>query len=111
MCSLDGYFEGSREPPKTSRLQQWNRGNWYESAMQNTNDMDKSKFGGILIEFALKFHSLKAFAEILLQILSPVQDGELWTGTNSAPAVVNRLYDGIIGGFEEAILREKALIA
>lgn len=103
--------KGAENPPKTSKLRQWSRGNWYESAMQKTNDMDESNFGDILTEFASDFQSLKPLAETLRQILFPVQDGELWTGTNSSPAVVNRLYDGIIGGFEEAILREKVLIA
>ena len=102
--------KGAENPPKTSKLRQWNRGNWYESAMQKTNDMDKSNFGGILTEFAPDFHSLKPLAETLRQILFLVQDGELWTGTDSLPAVVNRLYDGIIGGFEESILREKVFM-
>ena len=79
--------------------------------MQKTNDMDKSNFGAILTEFAPDFHSLKPLAETLRQILFPVQDGELWTGTDSLPTVVNRLYDGIIGGFKEAIFREKVLMA
>lgn len=73
--------------------------------------MDKNSFGVILTEFAPDFHFLKPLAKILYQLLFPVQDGELWTGTDSAPAVVNRLYNGIIGGFEEAILWEKVLIA
>jgi hypothetical protein len=103
--------KGAENPPRSSRLRQWNRGNWHESAMQKTNDMDKNNFGSILAEFNPEFHSIKSLAEALRQILFPVQDGELWTGTDSAPAVVNGLYDGIIGGFEEAILREKALIA
>lgn len=103
--------KGAENPPKTSKLQQWNKGNRYESAMQKTNDMDKSNFGGILTDFASNFHSLKPLAETLCQILFPVQNGELWTGTDNAPAVVNKLYYGIIGGFEEAILREKVLIA
>ena len=79
--------------------------------MQKTNDMDKNNFVSILAEFPPEFHSLKPLAETLRQILFLVEDGELWTGTNSAPAVVNGIYDGIISGFEEAILQEEGLIA
>jgi hypothetical protein len=46
-------------PPRTSKLRQWNKGNWDESAIQKTNDMDKDNFGSILAESTPEFHSLK----------------------------------------------------
>ena len=103
---------GNENPPKTSRLRQWNQGTWDESAKLKTHDMDKNHFSSIILsEFPLQFHSMKPLAEDLRRILFPVQDGELWTGTDSSPAAINTLYDGIIGAFEVAILRENASIA
>ena len=102
---------GNENPPETSRLREWNQGTWDESAKLKTHDMDKNHFANIILsEFLPQFHSLKPLAEDLRRILFPVQDGELWTGTNGSLAGINALYDGIIGAFEEAILREKMTI-
>lgn len=99
---------GRENPPVDSKLRVWNRGSWYESAMQKTHDMHKGNFGDILAEFLPEHNTLKPLAEALRLLLFPTEDGELWTGTNSAPEFVNALYAGIIGAFDGAIEREKA---
>ncbi|KND86276.1 hypothetical protein TOPH_09086 [Tolypocladium ophioglossoides CBS 100239] len=96
----------SENPPRTSKLRQWSRGSFYEIATRKTIDMDKENFRSILEEFTPEFHSLKPLAETLRQILFPLEDGAIWTGTDSSPEAVNVLYDGIIGAFDEAITFE-----
>lgn len=101
---------GAENPPVGSKLRVWNRGAWYELAMQKTHDMHKENFRETLAEFPSTHNSLKPFAEALRQIFFPI-DGTLWTGTNSASEFVYALYAGNIGaclrGHRE---REKELI-
>jgi len=74
--------------------------------------MGKNHFASVILsEFLPQFHSLKLLAEDLRQILFPVQDGELWTGTEGSSAAINDIYDGIVAAFERAILRENASIS
>jgi hypothetical protein len=42
-------------------------------------------------------------AEGLRQILFPLRDGISWTGTDGSPEAVDKLYDGMIRAFEEAL--------
>lgn len=51
----------------------------------------------------MEFESLKPLAGRLHQILFPMRDGIIWTGTDASPGAVDMLYDGMIGAFEEAI--------
>ncbi len=96
--------------PTTSRLRLWSNGSWEESAMAKMSDMEEVNFrNGILAEFPPEFRSLGPLAETLRQLLFPVEDGVLWTGTVSALSAVNGLYDGIIGAFDGAIMQEKSL--
>jgi len=97
---------GADIPPVNSKLRVWNRGTWYQSAMQKTHDMHKENLKDILEEFPSAYNSLKPLAEALRQLLFPIEDGALWTGTNGAPEFVYALYAGIIGAFEGAIARE-----
>ncbi|KAK3372291.1 serine/threonine-protein kinase Sgk2 [Podospora didyma] len=84
---------------------------WGEVAAQKENLMGgKETFAEILAEFTPEFGSLKPLAETLRQILLfPVGiDGEIiWTGTDGTPEAVNRLYDEMIGAFEDAIAEMK----
>ncbi|KAK3934175.1 hypothetical protein QBC46DRAFT_274358, partial [Diplogelasinospora grovesii] len=75
-------------------------------AVRKSLDMDQDSFQNILEEFTPEFHSLKPLAESLRQILFPLRDGVIWTGTDGSPEAVDRLYDGMIRAFEEAITSE-----
>jgi hypothetical protein len=68
--------------------------------------MDQDSFRSILEEFAHEFHPLKPLAESLRQILFPLRDGAIWKGTDGSPEAVDKLYDGMIRAFEEAIAYE-----
>lgn len=91
------------DPPETSKLRQWSSGDWNELAARKSVDMDRDRFPDILKEFAPEFHSLKSLADGLRQILFPLRDGAIWTGTDGLPAAVDTLYDGMIHAFEGAI--------
>ncbi|KAI5923465.1 FunK1 protein kinase [Camillea tinctor] len=93
----------AEDPPETSRLRQWSNGDWDELAVRKSLDMDHNGFQTILGEFTPEFHSVKPLAESLRQILFPLRDGVIWTGTDSSPEAVDKLYDGMICAFEEAI--------
>ena len=98
--------ERAENPPRTSRLRQWNKGSWDESAMKKTHDMNHDNFAVLLAGFTPEFDSLKPLAETLRQILFPIEENEIWTGTDSAPIVVNRLYNEIVSAFNAAINQE-----
>ncbi|CRL22818.1 Tyrosine-protein kinase, active site [Penicillium camemberti] len=100
---------GAQNPPRTSALRQWNQGTWDESAMRKTQDMTDTNFGRILAEFNPEHQLLKPVAENMRQLLFPIKDEAIWTGTDSSPKAVNELYDGIIDAFEVAISQQKIL--
>lgn len=69
--------------------------------------MDQNRFRDILDEFPFEIYSLKPLAETLRRALFPLRDGVIWTGTDDSPeGVVDKLYDGMISAFEEAIAAE-----
>ncbi|KAK4169908.1 hypothetical protein QBC43DRAFT_374958 [Cladorrhinum sp. PSN259] len=72
----------AEDPPETSKLRQWSNGGWGELAV-------------------LSFP--EPLAERLRQVLFPLRDGALWTGTDGSPEAVDKLYDEMIRAFEEAI--------
>lgn len=96
----------TEDPPETSKLRQWSNGSWDKLAVRKSLDMDQHNLQSILEEFTVEFESLKPLAERLHQILFPVRDGVIWTGTERSPEAVDRLYDGMIGAFEKAITFE-----
>ncbi|KAM5361949.1 hypothetical protein ACJA88_014258 [Fusarium oxysporum] len=96
----------TENPPETSKLRQWSNGDWNELAVRKALDMNQDNFRHILEEFTPEFHSLKPLAESLRQILFPLRDGVIWTGTDGSPEAVSKLYDGITRAFEEAIASE-----
>jgi len=71
-------------PPPGSRLKMWNRGTWEES---------------------------EPLAQKMRSLLFPIEDGKLWTRTDGSAAAANALYEELIGAFEDAVLREKALVS
>ncbi|KAI1662452.1 FunK1 protein kinase [Daldinia decipiens] len=96
----------AENPPETSKLRQWSDGDWEKLAVLKSLDMDQDSFQNILEEFTLTFHSLKPLAESLRQILFPLRNGVIWTGTNDSPEAVDMLYDIMIHTFEETIASE-----
>ncbi|GKT64226.1 hypothetical protein ColTof3_11565 [Colletotrichum tofieldiae] len=93
----------AENPPETSKLRQWSNGDWKELAVRKSFDMDQDNFQSILEEFTSEFHSLKPLAERLRQILFPLRDGVICTGSDGSPEAVDKLYDGMIRAFEEAV--------
>ncbi|KZZ95972.1 serine/threonine-protein kinase Sgk2 [Moelleriella libera RCEF 2490] len=96
----------TENPPETSKLRQWSSGDWDELAVRKSLDMNEGGFQTILEEFAPEFSSLKPLAERLRQLLFPLRAGVIWTGTDGSPEAVDKLYDGMIRAFEEAITSE-----
>ncbi|KAI1779308.1 FunK1 protein kinase [Hypoxylon cercidicola] len=96
----------TENPPETSKLRQWSNGNWNKLAVRKSLDMDQNGFQTLLGEFTPEFHSLKPLAESLRQILFPLQAGVIWTGTDGSVEATDKLYDGMIRAFEEAIAFE-----
>ncbi|KID81155.1 serine/threonine-protein kinase Sgk2 [Metarhizium guizhouense ARSEF 977] len=96
----------SENPPEMSKLRHWSNGDWNELAIRKCLDMGQDNFAIILREFTPEFHSLKSLAEGLRQILFPLEDGVIWTGTHGSPEAVDELYDGMIRAFEGAIANE-----
>ncbi|CAH0043014.1 unnamed protein product [Clonostachys rhizophaga] len=94
------------DPPEASKLRQWSNGYWNQLAVRKSLDMDQDNFQSILDEFPPDFHPLKPLAESLRQILFPLRDGVIWTGTDGLPEAVDKLYDRMIRAFEEAIASE-----
>lgn len=93
----------AEDPPERSRLRQWSNGDWDELAVCKCFDMERDNFEGILEEFASEFHSLKPLAESLRHLLFPLRNGVTWIGSEGEPGAVDKLYDGIICAFEEAL--------
>ncbi|OBT92993.1 hypothetical protein VE01_08637 [Pseudogymnoascus verrucosus] len=94
------------DPPETSKLRQWSKGEWEELAVRKSLDMCQDSFHSILEEFKVEFESLKPVAKRLHRILFPMRDGIIWTETDGSPEAVDKLYDGMIEALEEAIALE-----
>ncbi|CAH0046051.1 unnamed protein product [Clonostachys solani] len=97
----------TENPPETSKLRKWSNGEWNELAVRKSLDMDQDSFQSILEEFTPEFHPLKPLAENLRQILFPLRDGVIWTGTDGSPEAVDKLYDGMIRAFEVVVASER----
>ncbi|KAI0883699.1 uncharacterized protein GGS22DRAFT_165863 [Annulohypoxylon maeteangense] len=91
--------------PEDSKLHDWSQGTWQDSARKKAHFMEKSNFTYILDEFPEEHETLKPLAEDLRDILFPMEGDEIFTGTDLAAE--NRIYNGMIGAFEWAILQEK----
>ncbi|KAK2599067.1 hypothetical protein QQS21_005473 [Conoideocrella luteorostrata] len=91
--------------PEDSKLHGWSQGTWGDSARKKVHFMEKSNFTYILDEFPEEHETLKPLAEDLRDILFPMEGDGIFTGTDSAAE--NRIYNGMIGAFEWAILQER----
>ncbi|KAL5349850.1 hypothetical protein ACLOAV_004884 [Pseudogymnoascus australis] len=96
----------TEDPSETSKLRQWSNGDWEELAVRKSLDMGQKNFQSILGEFGVEFESLKPLAERLRQVMFPVRDGVVWTGTDGSLEAEDSVYDGMIEAFEEAIASE-----
>ena len=96
--------------PLGSKLEAWSRGTWDDPALPQRKllDMTRDGFQTILKEFGPQYHSLKLLAERLHEILFPLREGAIWTGTDLSREGTDKLYDGMIRVFEDAIAAEKA---
>ena len=82
----------------------WNTcGDWEELAARKSLDMNEDGFQNILGEFTGKFHSVRPLAESLRQILFPLQDGLIWTGTDLSSEARSALYSRMVWALEEAM--------
>lgn len=96
----------TESPPESSKLRQWSSGDWDELAARKSLDTGQDGFQTILREFPSELHSLKALAESIRQVLFPLRAGVIWTGTDDSPEAADKLYDGMICAFEDAIISQ-----
>ena len=89
-------------PPEASKLRQWSNGDWNELAARKSFDVEKG-FQDVLAEFTPEFCSLKPLVETLRQIIFPLRDGAIWTGSDSSPEAIDKLYHEMVQAFEAAI--------
>ena len=93
-----------RMPPTTSKLQEWMKGSFPEVEETKMRHLEASGFQEILGEFAPRFQGVKVLAEELHGILFPVVEETLFTGTDTSEEGVEKLYGGVIGAINKAIL-------
>jgi hypothetical protein len=65
--------------------------------------MNRDGFLRIPNEFSKEFEHLEGLAKGLNELLFPIRDGELFTGTDMDQDGLNRPYDGIINAFNRSI--------
>jgi hypothetical protein len=87
-------------PIMTSRLRRWYSGTYTEIGQNKLGDMDKNRFEGIIAEFAPRFEQLKQLARELRNVLFPIKDRAIFTGTFRDNDI---MYDGMIKAFNSAI--------
>ncbi len=92
-----------RHQPETSRLRGWCSTNFRAVSQNKLVDMSPDGFPRILAEFSTAFSGLRGLATELHQLLFPIRDEEIFTGTDMDQAETNRLYNGIIDAFNRAI--------
>jgi Fungal protein kinase len=93
-----------RMPPTTSKLHGWMKGSFPEVEETKMRHLKASGFREILSEFPPRFQDVKVLAEELHEVLFPFVEGSLFTGTDVSEEGVEKLYGGVIGAFDKAIL-------
>ncbi|KAI1279116.1 FunK1 protein kinase [Xylaria sp. FL0933] len=94
-------------PPETSKLRQWSNGDWSQLAARKSLDVEPGGFENILEEFSREYYPFKPLARSLRQVLFPLREGALWTGTDDSSESREKLYGEITHAFEEAIASER----
>lgn len=92
-----------RYQPETSRLWGWCSTDFRSVSRNKSVDMSPEGFSRILGEFSTQFKPLKGLARELRQLLFPIRDGYLFTGSEMDQDGINRLYDGMIDAFNRSI--------
>ncbi|KAH6957780.1 hypothetical protein BKA56DRAFT_601420 [Ilyonectria sp. MPI-CAGE-AT-0026] len=92
-----------RYQPQASRLWGWCSTDFRSVSRNKLVDMSPEGFLRILDEFSTEFEPLKGLARELRQLLFPTRDGHLFTGSDMDQDGINRLYDGMIDGFDRSI--------
>ena len=64
--------------------------------------MDATNFDRITAEFTPEFKQLKGLAAKRREVLFPVRDGKLWTGTDMTEEGTSALYSNMINAFDMA---------
>ncbi|RMZ90674.1 hypothetical protein DV736_g2093, partial [Chaetothyriales sp. CBS 134916] len=100
-CARRGW-EFSNKPTDQSRskLRAWYTGNYEDIANAKRGNMDANGFGFILRELPPKFECVKALCREWRELLFPIRDNALFTGTPKDPEI---LYVPIIKAFDKAI--------
>ncbi|KAF4771579.1 hypothetical protein HAV15_004139 [Penicillium sp. str.  len=86
----------------TSALQMWTQGRPVDKARTKTEDMHAERFRTIMDEFTPEFKVLFDLPEELRDLLFPMRDGKLWTGTYHTTQGTASLYNGMIDAFDKA---------
>ncbi|PNP43238.1 hypothetical protein THARTR1_11136 [Trichoderma harzianum] len=95
--------------PKTSRLQKWYSKNQDFDAIKEAvaADMSPEGFEGILEEFSAEFVPLRDLATELHELIFPVRDGVIFTGTDTDMEAAARLCDEIKSAIQRRADLEK----
>ena len=97
--------ESLKHLPETTRLRGWCSSDFRSVARNKTEDMSPDGFLRIVNEFSEDSKHLKGLAQDLRDLLFPVRNGELFTGTDTG---CNALYEGMILAFDRWLEGEKA---
>ena len=93
-----------KDMPKTSRLWKWCSMDFGAFGQDKAADMSPEGFEGILDEFSSDFAPLQGLARELHALIFPVQDGKIFTGTETDQVAVQRVYDGMADAFNRSAL-------
>jgi Fungal protein kinase len=96
--------EPKQMPPATSKLWEWMKGSFPEVVETKMRHLEAVRFGEILEEFSPSCQGVKVLAQELHNILFPVVEGSLFTGTDTSDEGTEKLYGSVIAAFEKAIL-------
>ena len=80
-----------RMPPTTSKLHEWMKGSFPEVEETKMRHLEASGFQEILGEFAPRFQGVKVLAEELHEMLFPLVEDSLFTGTDTSEEGMERL--------------------
>ncbi|KFY98879.1 hypothetical protein V498_01166 [Pseudogymnoascus sp. VKM F-4517 (FW-2822)] len=97
---LESQARKKLRPLTTSALRDWYTRNYRQIASTKLGHMDKNGFEDIITEFALRFENLKALARELRNVLFPIRDGAIFTGTFCDNDI---MYNRMIEAFNKAI--------
>ncbi|KAH6627201.1 hypothetical protein B0J18DRAFT_489949 [Chaetomium sp. MPI-SDFR-AT-0129] len=90
--------------PKTSRLWKWCSLDFRAVAQAKAADMSPEGFEAILEEFSPDFAPLRGLAKELHALIFPLQEGRVFTGTDTEQGAVEGLYAAMADAFERGAL-------